>query len=309
MAFEKTLPTWKNTGIEPPESLKTSGWEAKQKPPAPYFNWLHNKTFEAIQELQEKAADKNEITIQDASTTTKGIVQLTTATDSTSATLVPTASALKAVKDSIPALVDATTARKGVVQLNSTVTSTSTTQAATPSAVKSVNDSLTTHSNSDSAHGIGDKTSLLTTEKSTIVGAVNELFTSANNGKAEIATAITEKGVDASPTDTFTVLADKVGQIVTGKRYAEGIDTSNSTTLTVTNLGFRPRIITWYIGGAYMYHGIFNASISNLNYVKYVSAYSDSDSKYGMGGVTITDSGFSVDMGKSASQVKWFAFE
>ena len=140
MAFEKTLPTWNNQGVEPPESLKTAGWEANQKPPAPYFNWLQNTTYEAIKELQEKAADKDEITIQDASTTTKGIVQLTTATDSTSATLVPTASALKAVKDSIPALVDATTARKGVVQLNSTVTSTSTTQAATPSAVKTAYD-------------------------------------------------------------------------------------------------------------------------------------------------------------------------
>lgn len=60
----------------------------------------------------------------------------------------------------------------------------------------------------------------LTTEKSNIIEMINETFTYANNGKSSIATAITNKGVTASPTDTFTVLADKVGQIPKGQGNA-----------------------------------------------------------------------------------------
>ena len=42
--------------------------------------------------------------------------------------------------------------------------------------------------------GIGNKTSLLTNNKNTIVEAINELFTSVSNGKQLLETAITDKG-------------------------------------------------------------------------------------------------------------------
>ena len=61
-----------------------------------------------------------------------------------------------------------------------------------------------------------------------VESALNELFTSANDGKTAVATAITAKGVDASPTDTFPILATKIGQITTGKRVI-------TTTLTVAS--------------------------------------------------------------------------
>jgi DNA repair exonuclease SbcCD nuclease subunit len=60
---------------------------------------------------------------------------------------------------------------------------------------------------------IGKLTDLDTTEKSSIVGAINEVFQSASNGKSLIATAITGKGVSASNTDTFEQLANKIRQI------------------------------------------------------------------------------------------------
>ena len=37
------LPIWRNEGIEPPESLKTSGWEPGMKPSAQHMNWLFNQ--------------------------------------------------------------------------------------------------------------------------------------------------------------------------------------------------------------------------------------------------------------------------
>ncbi|MFG3612366.1 hypothetical protein [Rummeliibacillus stabekisii] len=57
MAFTKQLPEWHALGVEPPQSLKEGGWKAGVKPPADYFNWLQNKAFKAIEELQLKAGE------------------------------------------------------------------------------------------------------------------------------------------------------------------------------------------------------------------------------------------------------------
>ena len=135
-------------------------------------------------------------------------------------------------------------------------------------------------------------------------------ITKLQTAKNTLATNIASKGVVASDSDSLTTLADNVSQIVTGKKYAEGIYyTDGTTTLTVTGLDFRARVIHWYIGGTYLYQGFYNADINTSWYVKYASAYSDNDSKYGSSGVTVTDTGFTVDIGHYSSSVKWFAFE
>jgi len=48
-----------------------------------------------------------------------------------------------------------------------------------------------------------------------VEGALNELFTSVSDGKTLIATAITDKGIPASGSDTFSQLANKIEQIET----------------------------------------------------------------------------------------------
>ncbi|HGD7613714.1 TPA: phage tail protein, partial [Escherichia coli] len=81
--------------------------------------------------------------LEDASTTKKGVVQLSSATNSTSESLAATPKAVKAAYDLANAKYtaqDATTARKGVVQLSSATNSPSETLAATPKAVKAVMD-------------------------------------------------------------------------------------------------------------------------------------------------------------------------
>ncbi len=90
-----------------------------------------------------------------ASTSVKGVVQLSTSTASTSTTLAATASAVKAAYDkgnhthpyaatthshTAESLPSASTSAKGVVQLSTSTSSTSTTLAATPSAVKAAYD-------------------------------------------------------------------------------------------------------------------------------------------------------------------------
>ncbi|EHM5881953.1 tail fiber protein [Escherichia coli] len=79
----------------------------------------------------------------DATLTSKGFVQLSSATNSTSETLAATPKAVKAAYDLANAKYtaqDATTARKGIVQLSSATNSTSETLAATPKAVKEAYD-------------------------------------------------------------------------------------------------------------------------------------------------------------------------
>ncbi|HHK3678309.1 TPA: tail fiber protein [Escherichia coli] len=79
----------------------------------------------------------------DATLTSKGFVQLSSATNSASETLAATPKAVKAAYDLANdkyTAQDATTARKGIVQLSSATNSTSETLAATPKAVKAAYD-------------------------------------------------------------------------------------------------------------------------------------------------------------------------
>lgn len=63
---------------------------------------------------------------------------------------------------------------------------------------------------------LGSLKALATEDKSSVVAAINELFTSAGNGKVAIAAAITGKGVPTAASDTFAQMADNIGEIPTG---------------------------------------------------------------------------------------------
>lgn len=60
---------------------------------------------------------------------------------------------------------------------------------------------------------IGDKNQLLTNEKTSIVRAMNELFTDVSDGKTLIANAITDKNGTASSTNTFSELASAIDSL------------------------------------------------------------------------------------------------
>lgn len=49
-----------------------------------------------------------------------------------------------------------------------------------------------------------------------VQSAIDELFTDVSEGKTLIATAVTDKGVETAATDSFSTMADKIGQITTG---------------------------------------------------------------------------------------------
>lgn len=84
-----------------------------------------------------------------------------------------------------------------------------------------VEGALTTHKADEAAHGIGNKATLKTTDKTTIVGAVNELFTDVDNGKTQIANAIVGKNGTASSSDTFTQLASAISLLGGGVKSVQ----------------------------------------------------------------------------------------
>lgn len=67
--------------------------------------------------------------------------------------------------------------------------------------------------------------------------AIDELFQSVSEGKSVIAAAVTDKGVETAATDSFTAMAQKIGQISTGAEIVYGTFIGNgSNSITVPSL-------------------------------------------------------------------------
>lgn len=46
------LPIWQDPGVEPPALLKTNGWQPGMKPSAQHMNWLFNRIYKCLEEIQ-----------------------------------------------------------------------------------------------------------------------------------------------------------------------------------------------------------------------------------------------------------------
>lgn len=162
----------------------------------------------------------------------------------------------------------------------------------------------------------GNPENLSTTEKGSLVGAVNECFQSASDGKTAIANAIT--GVDESITipdnPTFAQLAACIAQISTGMQVAIG--SMNVYTIPTTIDGttpFQPKIVIVYNFGSGLSN--FNMGLYVSPEVTGVSSQQISDSANGIGNklsrranpFTITETGFSMVNTGAATDLKWIA--
>lgn len=54
MAWNEKLPEWNESGAEPPQQKKDSGWQVDEKPPAGWFNWLLHRAYKALQEIRAR---------------------------------------------------------------------------------------------------------------------------------------------------------------------------------------------------------------------------------------------------------------
>lgn len=154
-----------------------------------------------------------------------------------------------------------------------------------------------------------------------------QAFTSASDGKNQVAAAITGKGVPASGSDTFPVLAQKIWQITTGVPSAKITVLASTSTITfkeagaaggrseyyvvVTGLGFRARYIMiqqWPGTYAPRFRSEYVADKGSLVYTD-TSDYThfeavQADSIPGIGSwnnPTITPDGFLMPVGQDSS--------
>ncbi|MEF2968371.1 hypothetical protein V3851_23650 [Paenibacillus sp. M1] len=175
-------------------------------------------------------------------------------------------------------------------------------------AAPSASDDIAIKSTVDNA--VGTLSSLKTTAKTNAVAAINELFQSASDGKSAVAAAITGKGVAASGSDTFAQLATKIGQIVTGKKYASGITAAtysgNNYNLVVTGLSFKPSIVIYYSAVNYFGLGVSVESIFGVGF----SLKTGPSDVYERPAVTYSNGGFVIEkINTASSEIKWIAFE
>lgn len=89
---------------------------------------------------------------------------------------------------------------------------------------------------------VGDLSELETTDKDSVVDAINELFTSVSDGKSALAAAITDKGVATAATNTFADMAQNIEDIPTGggssyTKIASQDLTVNTSSTSVTSVG------------------------------------------------------------------------
>lgn len=92
-----------------------------------------------------------------------------------------------------------------------------------------------------------------------------DLFTSVANGKQAIASAISGKGVQASGSDEFAVLANKISHIKTGIQVATGNTAYSSGSRTISNLPFKPEILVVY-GRASTFNNSFGYRAESRGY-------------------------------------------
>ncbi|ENK0837141.1 hypothetical protein AB2Z22_000447 [Clostridium botulinum] len=196
----------------------------------------------------------------------------------------------------------------------------------------------------NNATDIGDKSALETINKTNLVGAINELFTNANNGKSLIAnvvgnpllatdtfqqqhdkiqtlkntfaTNLTAKEQNSSGTESLNNLINKVANINVGKRYAEGTFQASRTnsTISIRGLPFTPRVVIISSpemtgGGGYLTNlGVTsNSQIIGLRLIGSPDDIRTTDTDYG-----ITYHGFDFSTSfdyNSVKTVKWYAWE
>ena len=94
----------------------------------------------------------------------------------------------------------------------------------------SIDKALTSSGSAADAKVVGDKLTEVNTE-------ITALKKSVSDGKELVATAITDKGVATSPTDTFATMAENIGQIESGTSFDRVIVSLDRFMINTSALG------------------------------------------------------------------------
>lgn len=149
---------------------------------------------------------------------------------------------------------------------------------------------------------------LKTSEKTNIIGAINEVFQSASNGKQQIVNAITGGGGTANSNMSFNELAGIIKDLLAAgglPHRAEGSESIDKNGLTI-NLNFAPKYVS-LSNGSNTYGGI--GPDATQAYVCKVSGWAASDSK-ATARVSISGNSIRISRPSSATSgttFKWVA--
>lgn len=168
----------------------------------------------------------------------------------------------------------------------------------------------------------GDTNDLDTTDKTSLVNAINECFQNASDGKTAISGAITAKASSVTiPTNpTFAQLAAAIGQIPTMQVATGNLNVYTAPGGAISgNTTFRPRIVFFknnQSGATNSNYGIY----IDCEYFNFVKGATDPQALsvnynewgYNNGGsandvFTITDTGWSANTGGLATNLCWIA--
>ena len=99
--------------------------------------------------------------------------------------------------------------------------------------------------------------------------AIDQLFTSVSDGKTQIASAITDKGVSTSASDTFAQMAANIGSIAVGKKINIYTDqqTINNVLLEIPNYHSGMQFVFWSTSSYYNYNSFSITIYGNEDYI------------------------------------------
>lgn len=155
---------------------------------------------------------------------------------------------------SISAPADATTSVKGIVMLEDSTTSTSVTKAATPKSVKDAKDGLSAQ--------IGILSGLNTAAKSNLVAAINEVFQSGNNVKANTVGALlsVDNSLPITSGSTWNDIISQIGSIETSSIIPGSVLVNTNATQRSTNSGTLVKVKETLVGQPGTYRISFKMS-------------------------------------------------
>lgn len=197
------------------------------------------------------------------------------------------------------------------------VAETQTWREALPSDLSDMKSTKISHGAQWLSDAIGALSNLSTTEKSSLVAAINQCFQSVSDGKAAIGDAITDKdpSITIPENPTFAMLAAAIMGIVSGMKVETGHIQDFTTPETIgAETSFLPKIIivfnfgsgaTNFNLGLYMSTSIFGGTTHQVS--ERITGTTSGYTRYSSLAFTVKSNGFTMKNVGAATDMYWAA--
>lgn len=171
---------------------------------------------------------------------------------------------------------------------------------------------------------VGNKNNLLTSDKTSLVAAINEVFTTGNNVKSDTVGALlsVDDSLPITSESTWQDIINAIGQISTGKKWASGVvplnEVKGTDLLIISGIDFEPSIVLAFSGvkysnvwlpvlTCYVKRGYPNTSYNTMGVGGNYNGQYNNNSRY-----LSMDKSFYLygsTLGITETDVTWFAYE